>query len=283
MHLLRALAAVLVLSSIGLGAVCETVSYSVLDTHDRKWRLTFSDEFDGKGKPDPKKWMSKEYNRKPNPNGPDGWWDADNAYLDGQGHLVLRTDVIENRNPDEDNDPYDYASAMVTTEGRFEQAFGRYEARVKLPQSAGWWAAFWLFSDAVHHEDGSGRDGTEVDIAELFGWNDKVHNALHWDGYGAAHQIAARDTIVPGIRKGWHTFALEWTPDEYVFFVDGKETWRTDAGGVCQTPLRVKFSGEIATTAPVANKWWSQMPAPGNFPDEFVVDWVRVYERVPGK
>ncbi len=39
---------------------------------------------------------------------------------------------------------------------------------------------------------------------------------------------------------GWHTFGLWWKPDEYVFFVDGEETWRTNAGGVSQVPEFMK-------------------------------------------
>ena len=41
---------------------------------------------------------------------------------------------------------------------------------------------------------------------------------------------------------GWHTYSLWWKADEYVFFVDGRETWRTTAGGVCQVPLYLKLS-----------------------------------------
>jgi hypothetical protein len=116
---------------------CETQTFSALDEKSPEWRLVFQDEFSGRGRPDPDKWISKEYNRRPNDDGPDGWWDPTNAYLNGSGKLVLKTSVIENRNPDEDSDPYDYASAMVSTEGKFEQAFGRYEVRAKLPHSPG--------------------------------------------------------------------------------------------------------------------------------------------------
>lgn len=262
-------------------SACETQSFSALDEQSPEWRIVFQDEFNGIGRPDSDKWISKEYNRKPNPNGPDGWWDADNAYLNGLGKLVLMTSVIPNRNPKEDSDPYDYASAMVSTEGKFEQAYGRFEVRAKLPQAPGWWSAFWLFSNSVHHVDGSGRDGTEVDIMETFGWNDKVHHALHWDGYGKRHQWGGFDTVQPGIRKGWHTFTLEWFPDEYIFYVDGQETWRTALGGVAQAPLWVKLSGEVATDDSVANKWWANKPDPRKFPDKFVIDWVRVYEYIP--
>ena len=241
----------------------------------------FQDEFSGKGRPDPDKWISREYNRRPNRNGPDGWWDAGNVYLNGLGQLVIRTSVIDNRNPQEDSDPYDYASAMVSTEGKFEQAFGRFEVRAKLPRSAGWWSAFWLFSRSVHNVDGSGRDGTEVDIMETFGWTDKVNHALHWDSYEEDHQWSVFASMRPGIRKGWHTFTLEWFPDKYIFYVDGDETWRTSAGGVSQVPLWVKLSGEVDTTDGAANKWWANVPDPATFPDKFIVDWVRVYEHVP--
>ena len=39
---------------------------------------------------------------------------------------------------------------------------------------------------------------------------------------------------------GRHVFSIWWKPDEYVFHVDGKETWRTDAGGVCQVICSAK-------------------------------------------
>ena len=47
-----------------------------------------------------------------------------------------------------------------------------------------------------------------------------------------------------GIMAGWHTYSLNWSPDEYVFYIDGKETWRSKAGGVCQVPLFIKLSDQ---------------------------------------
>jgi hypothetical protein len=82
---------------------CETQTFSALDEKSPEWRLVFQDEFSGRGRPDPDKWISKEYNRRPNDDGPDGWWDPTNAYLNGSGKLVLKTSVIENRNPARDD------------------------------------------------------------------------------------------------------------------------------------------------------------------------------------
>ena len=80
---------------------------------------------------------------------------------------------------------------------------------------------------------------------------------------------------VPGVMKGFHTFSLWWKPDEYVFYVDGKETWRTNAGGVCQVPLYIKLSDEIGS--------WGGKISEAKLPDRFVVDYVRVYDVVEDK
>jgi beta-glucanase (GH16 family) len=72
--------------------------------------------------------------------------------------------------------------------------------------------------------------------------------------------------------EGWHTFGLLWSPDEYVFFVDGTETWRTNAGGVCQVPQYMLLSDEIG-------KWAGDIST-AKLPDRFLVDYVRVYDSV---
>lgn len=242
-----------------------------------EWQLTFSDEFDGSGKPDPAKWQSENYNRRKNDTGPDGWWDDDYVRLDGQGNLVLSVGQIPNRN--DDDDPYDFAAGMVSSKGLFEQRYGRFETRAKLPRETGWWAAFWLFSTSTHDVDGSGRDGTEIDIMEGFGKSDRTQHALHWDGYGEAHQVHDKKFEVTGLRDGFHTYALEWSPKEYVFFVDGVETWRTDLGGVSQVPAYVKVTAEISTRDWAVSEDWAGASDPAAYPDEYVIDYVRVWSK----
>jgi hypothetical protein len=65
---------------------------------------------------------------------------------------------------------------------------------------------------------------------------------------------------------------LWWKPDEYVFYVDGKEIWRTDAGGVSQVPGYIKLSDEIGD--------WAGDITKAELPDKFLVDYVRVYDPV---
>lgn len=248
---------------------------AVDDPSDQEYTLSWSDEFEG-AELDLAKWHQPEYNRRINEDGPDGWWLKEDAYLDGQGHLVIRARKIENRN--NDNDPYDYATGAVRTKGKFQQKFGKFEIRCQLPSQAGWWVAFWLMTDGVANVDGSGEDGTEIDIFEGFGWTDKLNFALHWDGYGDAHQSDHMQKIIPGIREGFHTFTLEWTEKEYIFFVDGMEVWRTTSGGVSKVPSYVKITGELWTIDWAISEGWANDPETAAYPDYFLVDYVRVYE-----
>lgn len=221
------------------------------------WQLVWSDEFEG-NQINSSNWevIGDEPRR-------DGWWVKEDAYLDGQGRLVLRTKKDGDR----------YTSGAVRTKGRFEHAFGYYEARVKFPSQQGHWPAFWLFSNSVNNVDGSGRDGTEIDIIEKPWTSDLVHQALHWDGYGGDHQAANKTEIsIPGISQEWHTVGLDWRTDGYTFYIDGQVTWSTSAGGVSQIPEYIKLTEEIGQ--------WIGNIENANLPDYFTVDYVRVYDLV---
>ncbi|MCA9184247.1 MAG: glycoside hydrolase family 16 protein, partial [Planctomycetales bacterium] len=145
-------------------------------------------------------------------------------------------------------------------------------ARIKLQRQPGHWSAFWLYNDSVAGIDNQGRDGTEIDIMEKPWLDDRVQHALHWDGYGKEHESESKIARASDIMNGWHTFALWWQPEQYIFYIDGRETWRTQAGGVCQVPLYIKLSDEIGD--------WGGDIKSATLPDRFQVDYVRVYDLI---
>ena len=117
-----------------------------------------------------------------------------------------------------------------------------------------------------------GRDGTEIDIVEM-PWRDgRLTANLHWDGYDKAHKSAGKKFTLPEVTEGFHNYGLLWLPAEYVFYVDGKEVWRSDAGGVSQVPEFLKLTNEIG-------KWAGDIKK-AKLPDYFEVDYVRVYDAV---
>lgn len=270
----------LLASLMVLTSQAEITKYSpeenLKDSISNEPKLIWSDEFDGTGIPDATKWDRPEYNRRSNAKGPDGYWSKEDSFLDGKGNLVIRVRKIDNKN--NDGDPYDYSVGAVRTLGKFKQLYGRFDIRCQLPKQQGWWVAFWMMQGNVGSEANAGVDGSEVDIMEAFGWTNKINHAVHYDGYGAAHKSVGKNELIPGIREGFHTYSLEWYPEKYVFFVDGKEMWRSNGGGVCNQPGYIKVTGEISTEDWAINSYWSNDPAKATYPDSFKVDYVRVYE-----
>jgi len=226
----------------------------------KTWKLAWSDEFNGT-KIDRSKWeIVGDWKRR------DGYWVKEDSYLDGKGNLIIRTKKDGDR----------YTSGAMRTRNRFEHKFGYWVCRCKFPEQVGHWPAFWLHASSVTKVGNEGRDGTEIDIMEKPWLEDKITQNLHWDGYGAAHKNAGgKVSTIPGISEGFHTFGLHWKSDEYVFYVDGKETWRTNAGGVSQVPQYMKLTEEIG-------KWGGDIKK-AKLPDYFVVDYVRVYDAVEQK
>ncbi len=217
------------------------------------WKLVWQDEFEG-ATLDESKWNRLgDWKRR------DGFWVKEDAYVDGKGHLILRTKKDGDR----------FTSGAINSRGKFERAFGYYVVRCRMPKQPGHWPAFWLMGDGVGKVGDEGRDGTEIDVVEM-PWRDgRLTSNLHWDGSGKDHKSAGTKVTIPGVTEGWHTYALLWTQSEYVFYVDAKEVWRTAAGGVCQVPEFLKLTEEIGT--------WGGDIRQATLPDYFEVDYVRVY------
>ena len=170
----------------------------------------------------------------------------------------------------------------------FENAYGFYEASIKFPTKIpGTWGAFWLYEPSVLSDKYNGLDGSEIDIIESIGHANGVSNhAIHWDGYGSGHAAAGinftyNDYLYNIYDGNFHNFAVQWTPSEYIFYIDGKEMWRVDGGvydrqyntgkfsGICQNPLHILLSVEKGSGA---------LPEDFEY-DEMLVDYVRVYDR----
>jgi alpha-L-fucosidase len=243
------------------------VSHQKISKSDRKvgnkgipvegYELFWSDEFEGKSL-DLEKWDYRGLGARR-----DAVNVKDAVSLDGEGHLILTTKRVEN----------EYHTAMIGTQGKFETTYGYFECRFKLQTQIGHWSAFWLQSPTLGEFIGDpARGGAEIDIFEyLRNRGDKIQHTLHWDGYGESHKSAHEIAEIPGLSRGWHTVGFLWTPTLYVFYVDGKETWRTEKG-VSRRPEYIILSLEVG-------KWAGDI-SKADLPDNFCVDYVRVYKEV---
>lgn len=222
----------------------------------KAWKMVWNDEFNG-DTIDSNKWELPDEKRR------DHWWSPKCAILDQKGHLILRTERRDGK----------FFSPCVRSRGKYEKTFGYFVTRCKLPKEQGHWTAFWLYAPSVGKVGHDGRDGTEIDVFE-WPWRDgRVQHTLHWDGYGKDHQSQGKVSHPAHINDGeFHVFSLWWSAEEYVFYVDGMETWRTKAGGVCQVPLYLKWSTEIGP--------WAGDIRKAKLPDDTIVDYVRVFDVV---
>lgn len=166
----------------------------------------------------------------------------------------------------------------------FAQAFGYFECRVKLPDSNGLWSAFWLQSSNQRKIGNEGEDGTEIDVFESAFrrcTTSRMGHALLWDGYGKYGKVA---DYIGGLQQdlydGFHTFALKWTPEYYVFYVDGAPTWATDGGGVSKVREFLRLTVEIDA----GDGYGPHGQKIGRFShdnaknDDFVIDYVKVWQ-----
>ena len=243
-----------------------------------KFELTFADEFDGEL--DRSVWSGHyQYGNKTVSRKGSFW----NQYLaqTKDGNLVIPVVYLEDGMGGEGAGWY---TAGIDTDADapngFSQKFGYFECRCILPEGADVWSAFWLMNSGVFDVDGSGQDGTEIDIFESDGYekllNRNISSNLHFDGYGDDHQKmgAKRFLIKNNPYEEYNTYGLEWNEDEYIFYINGVETFRTSFGGVSQNPeyliLSVEMRGEDGIPSQRENA-----PADGA---EFIVDYVRVYQ-----
>ena len=243
-----------------------------------KFTITFDEEFEGEL--DRSVWSGHYQYGNSTVSRKGSYW---NQYLaqTEEGKLVIPVVYLEEGMGGEGAGWY---SAGIDTDADspngFSQKYGYFECRCILPKGADIWSAFWLMNSGVFDEDGNGRDGTEIDIFESDCYGDLFENAvtsnLHFDGYGDAHQkLGARQFLLcNNPYEEFNTYGLEWNENEYIFYINGVETFRTDFGGVSQNEeyviLSVEMKGEDGLPSQREN-------APADSA-EFIVDYVKVYQ-----
>lgn len=253
-------------------------------------KLIWSDEFDYDGEPDPEKWSIDV-------------WPAGKVNEEDQAYTArprnLRVDggklIIEAFK--EDYEGASYTSARVHSSGKGDFLYGRVEVRAKLPEGMGTWPAIWMLPSDPYRYATSCKPGDEwqgsstcdawpnsgeIDIMEHVGYEmNHVHGTVHNKAYYWVNweQRKAR-ILVDGVAEAFHTYALEWTPEQIQIFMDDSLyfTYINEDSGWESWPFDQPF--HVILNLAVGGMWGR---AGGGidaeiFPQKFVVDYVRVYE-----
>ncbi|MFT5153859.1 MAG: beta-glucanase (GH16 family) [Planctomycetota bacterium] len=174
-----------------------------------------------------------------------------------------------------------YTSARLRTKGLGDWKYGRFEMRAKLPTGRGLWPAFWMLpTDSVY---GTWAASGEIDIMELVGHEPhRTHGTIHYGAPAPGNVYSGEDYTLPSgtFNDDFHVFAIEWDEFEMRWYVDGiqfstRTSWWSSAGPY-PAPFDERF--HLLLNLAVGGDW----PGPPNgatvFPQEFVVDYVRVYQ-----
>ncbi len=241
------------------------------DTESHNWKLVWQDEFEGtKGQlPDASKWAfdtgtdwgNKQLEYDTN--------SAKNASLDGDGHLVIT--AIE-----ESYSGCRYTSARITSKGLFEQKYGRFEARMKMPRGPGLWPAFWMLG--TNYSTTGWPQCGEIDIMEYKGQEPGiVHGTVHGPGYSAANGVTKSYSLTNArFDTDYHLFAVEWTENNIRFYVDDTLYQRITPDGVTGEWV-YDHSFFIILNLAVGGNYVGNPSSQTTFPQSMLVDYVRVY------
>ena len=233
--------------------------------------LVWSDEFDYIGLPDPKKW-SFEYGLLRFNNEPQYYTKErlKNTRV-AEGNLIITAYK-------EDFEDGKYTSGRINTKGKFEFTYGRVEVRAKLPRGRGIWPAIWMLGanyDKVHWPMCG-----EIDIMEYFGHNPNTITAnVHTKDYNHAKGTSRGDKII--YEKPWedfHIFVVEWFTDRLDFYFDDKMYFscKKKGEGIGEWPFDAPQY--LLLNLALWNNWYGQPGIDDSiFPQEFIVDYVRIY------
>ncbi len=245
------------------------------------WKLVWSDEFNGPNGSavDSSKWSFDI--------GGKGWGNNEletytsrsaNAHVENSS-LVIK--AIRETFTGADNITRNYTSARLLTKYKFSQAYGRFEARIKIPFGQGIWPAFWMLGDNIStvHWPNCG----EIDIMENIGREPSmVHGTFHGPGYSGVSGIGSAYRLAGGKKfsDDFHNFAVEWEPNVMRFYVDGNlYQTRTPADLPAGASWVFDHPFFIILNVAVGGGWPGNPDATTIFPQQMLVDYVRVYRR----
>jgi beta-glucanase (GH16 family) len=242
-----------------------------------EWKLVWADEFEQPGAEiDPAKWQFEKgmiRNREAQL-----YTDRSENVRVEDGCLVIEARKERMAVPNKRAGTFaEYTSGSVETFSKAAWKHGRVEVRAKCPRGWGMWPAVWMMGTNIT-EVGWPACG-EIDVMENVGFEpDKVHASIHFKG--RTRDVDDTSTaIVEQLAREFHLYAMEWDGKQVRIFVDGRRYFTFDrddakAAWPLDQPMYLKLN------LAVGGQWGGRHGIDDAvFPQRFVIDYVRVYER----
>lgn len=175
-----------------------------------------------------------------------------------------------------------FTSSRIKTEGRQSFQYGRIDIRAVLPKGQGLWPALWMLGDNIR-QVGWPACG-EIDIMEMIGGpavarNNEVHGTVHWDNNGSWANTGGSTILRQGIfNDNFHVFSIIWDAQRIVWLLDNVPYHQVDITPAALSELRGSFF--FLFNIAVGGNWPGNPDSTTVFPQQMVVDYVRVFQRL---
>jgi beta-glucanase (GH16 family) len=246
------------------------------------WVCTFDDEFDGTTL-NTNNWLVQQTSAS-------GYSSGNECYVNSPDNVSVSGGVLNLTAREEDasftcSSPKgsystQYTSGMVSTDYRFNQTYGLYQVRAKLPASTvqGLQETFWLWpADSTKYGD-LWPDSGEIDFAEFYSEYPTldipvVHYRSATKDPNATGDCAISDPTA------FHTYGLEWTPTTMSILLDGQvcltDSWHAMAPESGSEPFDQPFF--LCLTQALGMDTNNFQAGVSQLPATTQIDWVRIW------
>ncbi len=162
-----------------------------------------------------------------------------------------------------------YLSGVLTTADRFAFTHGIVEMRARIPAGTGLWPQFWMLPDVF--------EGLRPQVFIMEARGDRpdtvFHSYKYQDSNDDLQTTGVLESTGTDFSADFHSYAVQWSPGELVFYIDGTEFQRVTTENVASQDMYMIvnlavggfFAGSPDETTP--------------FPAQMVIDHVRVFQQ----
>jgi beta-glucanase (GH16 family) len=256
-----------------------------------EWKLVWGDEFSGDGSHvdtngvNLDKWGYQEGNG--SEYGVADWGNNEQEYYT-KNNLQVQDGKLMITAKKQSMGGKPYTSGRLWTSPTFTKQYGKFEARIKMPEGQGLWPAFWMMpKDSAY---GVWASSGEIDIMEARGRvKDSVDGTIHFGkqypnnkSTGGTYHFPEGQSIT-----GYHTYSVEWEPGEIRWYVDGNLYYKANEWSSIGAGQPDKYAFPAPFNKPfylilnlaVGGKFdGNLLPPDSSLPAVMEVDYVRAYE-----
>ena len=170
-----------------------------------------------------------------------------------------------------------YRSAKLTSQNKISVRFGRVDVKAKMPSGQGIWPAIWMLGDNIDEISWPGCG--EIDIVEVLGQvPDRMYSTVHFtNSENSLESIQGESNDFGDLSTDYHVYTVEWTPEQIRFLLDGTMINELAIEDDMKEFLRSFY---IILNVAVGGYWPGDPDNTTVFPQQMLVDYVRVYEQI---